>query len=121
MISKKIEKLLIGTNNKGKFKEIKDLLPKYIKTFSTYSYNLRSPKENGNTFKENSLIKSKYFSKKTKMFCIADDSGLEIDILDKRPGIFSARWGGKNSDFKKAIKKVYRELNKKDPEWKKKE
>ena len=120
MISKKIEKLLIGTNNKGKIKEIKDLLPKYIKTFSTYSYNLRSPKENGNTFKENSLIKSKYFSKKTKMFCIADDSGLEIDILDKRPGIFSARWGGKNSDFKKAIKKVYRELNKKDPEWKKK-
>ena len=120
MVGKKIKKLLIGTNNKGKYKEIKDLLPKHIKTFSTYSYNLKSPKENGNTFKENSLIKSKYFSKKTKMFCIADDSGLEIDILDKRPGIFSARWGGKNSDFKKAIKKVYRELNKKDPEWKKK-
>ena len=50
MISKKIKKLLIGTNNKGKYKEIKDLLPKYIKTFSTYSYNLKSPKENGNTF-----------------------------------------------------------------------
>ena len=120
MVSKKIKKLLIGTNNKGKFKEIKDLLPKHIKTFSTYSYNLKSPKENGNTFKENSLIKSKYFSKKTKMFCIADDSGLEIDILNKRPGIFSARWGGKNSDFKKAIKKVYRELAKKDKNWKNK-
>ena len=120
MVSKKIKKLLIGTNNKGKYKEIKDLLPKHIQTFSTYSYNLKSPKENGTTFKENSQIKSKFFSKKTKMFCIADDSGLEIDILNKRPGIFSARWGGKNSDFKKAIKKVYRELNKKDPEWKKK-
>tara|TARA_Y100000591_G_scaffold329050_1_gene356846 strand:+ start:900 stop:1502 length:603 start_codon:yes stop_codon:yes gene_type:complete len=120
MVGKKIKKLLIGTNNKGKYREIKDLLPKHIKTFSTYSYNLKSPKENGTTFKENSLIKSKYFSKKTKMFCLADDSGLEIDILNKKPGIFSARWGGKNSDFKKAIKKVYRELNKKDSEWKKK-
>ena len=118
MVSKKIKKLLIGTNNKGKYKEIKDLLPKHIQTFSTYSYNLKSPKENGTTFKENSQIKSKFFSKKTKMFCIADDSGLEIDILNKRPGIFSARWGGKNSDFKKAINKVYRELKKRDKNWK---
>ena len=69
------------------------------------------------TFKENSLIKSKYFSKKTGLICLSDDSGLEIDILDKRPGIYSARWGGKNSDFRKAIKKVYRELNKKNKNW----
>ena len=54
----------------------------------------------------------------TGLPCLADDSGLEIDILDKAPGIYSARWGGKNSDFKKAINKVYRELNKKDKNWK---
>ena len=115
---KKISKLLIGTNNKGKYKEIRDLLPKYIKTHSTSEFKLKSPRENGLTFTENSIIKSQYFSKKTKLICLADDSGLEIDILNKSPGIYSARWGGKRGDFKKAINRVYRELNKKDPNWK---
>ena len=120
MQNKKIKKILIGTNNKGKLKEIRDLLPKNIKVFSTSKFKLNSPAENGKTFAQNSIIKSKYFSKKTKLVCLADDSGLEIDLLNKRPGIFSARWGGKNSDFNKAIKKVYRELNKKDKNWKNK-
>jgi len=115
---KKISRLLIGTNNKGKYKEIRDLLPKYIKTHSTSEFKLKSPREDGQTFKENSIIKSKYFSKKTKLICLADDSGLEIDILDKSPGIYSARWGGKKGDFKKAINKVYKELSKKDKNWK---
>ena len=120
MLYKKITKLLIGTNNKGKLREIRRLLPKRIKTYSTSSFNLKSPRENGKNFKENSLIKSKYFSKKSNLICLADDSGLEIDILNKKPGIYSARWGGKNSDFNKAIKKVYREIKKKDKNWKNK-
>ena len=120
MLNKKIKTLLIGTNNEGKLKEIRNLLPKYIKTYSTSDFKLKSPRENGESFKENSLIKSKFFSKKTKLMCIADDSGLEIDILNKRPGIFSARWGGRDSNFNKAIKRVYRELEKKDKNWKKK-
>ena len=98
---KKISKLLIGTNNKGKYKEIKDLLPKYIKTYSTSEFKLKSPKEDGLTFEENSIIKSNYFSKKTRLICLADDSGLEIDLLDKNPGIYSARWGGKMLILKK--------------------
>ena len=120
MAYKKITKLLIGTNNKGKLREIRRLLPKKIKTYSTSSFSLKSPKENGQNFKENSLIKSKYFSKKSNLICLADDSGLEIDILNKKPGIYSARWGGKNLDFNKAIKKVYREIKKKDKNWKNK-
>ena len=120
MLNKKIKKLIIGTNNKGKLKEIRDLLPKNIKTLSTSDFKLKSPRENGKTFKENSLIKSMYFSKKTSLVCLADDSGLEIDILKKKPGIFSARWAGKNSNFNKAIKKVYSQLKKKDKDWKKK-
>ena len=117
---KKISKLLIGTNNIGKYKEIKDLLPKYIKTHSTSEFKLKSPREDGSTFEENSIIKSKHFSKKTKLICLADDSGLEIDILDKNPGIYSARWGGAKGNFKKAISRVYKELSKKDKNWKKK-
>jgi XTP/dITP diphosphohydrolase len=115
---KKISKLLIGTNNKGKFKEIRDLLPKYVKTYSTSEFKLKSPKEDGLTFTENSIIKSKHFSKKTNLICLADDSGLEIDLLDKSPGIYSARWGGKKGDFKKAMNRVYKELSKKDKNWK---
>ena len=120
MSKQKINELFIGTNNKGKLREIINLLPKRIKIHSTSEFNLKSPVENGKTFKENSLIKSKYFSKKTGFLCLADDSGLEIDVLDKSPGIYSARWGGKHGDFGKAITRVYKELDKKVKNWKSK-
>ena len=117
MLNKKITKLIIGTNNPGKLKEIEVLLPKNLEIFSPKDFKIKSPVENGKSFKQNSLIKASYFSRKTKMICLADDSGLEIDVLNGAPGIYSARWGGKNSDFKKAIKKVYKELDKKDSKW----
>tara|TARA_B110000027_G_scaffold78074_1_gene83110 strand:+ start:387 stop:989 length:603 start_codon:yes stop_codon:yes gene_type:complete len=117
MLKKKIIKILIGTNNSGKLKEIKDLLPKNLKIYSTSHFKIKSPAENGKTFEENSLIKAKYFSKKTKMLCLSDDSGLEIDILDGNPGIYSARWGGKKGNFFKAINRVFKELDKKDKNW----
>ena len=117
MKNKKISKILIGTNNRGKLREITNLLPKKVKVFSTKDFNLKSPKETGKTFKSNALIKAKYFSKKTNLICLSDDSGLEIDVLKKKPGIYSARWGGKKSDFNKAMQRVYKELNKKDEKW----
>ena len=95
MKAQKIKDLLIGSNNLGKVREIKQLLPKNIKASSIIDYKLKSPVENGKTFLKNSFIKSKYFSKKTGKICLADDSGLEVDILNKKPGIFSARWAGK--------------------------
>ena len=113
MKKKKILSLFIGSNNQGKIKEIRDLLPKTIQIFTPKNFNLKSPKETGKTFNENSFLKAKFFSKKTKMICLADDSGLEIDSLNKLPGIYSARWGGKKNNFNLAIKKVYRELKKK--------
>ena len=118
MLKKKITKLLVGTNNKGKLKEIKDLLPKNLSIYSPLDFKIKSPIENGKSFKENSLIKAKYFSKISKMPCLSDYSGLEIDILNGDPGIYSARWGGKSGNFQIAMNKVFKELNKKDKNWK---
>ena len=120
MYMKKIINILIGTNNKGKLREIRALLPKSVKTVSTSAHGLKSPIENGSTFEENSILKSKFFSKKKNLICLADDSGLEIDLLNNAPGIYSARWAGRDGNFNKAIKRVYRELKKKDKNWKNK-
>ena len=118
MLNKKITKLLVGTNNIGKLREIRGLLPKKLRIFSTSDFKIKSPVENGRTFEENSLIKAKYFSKKSKMICLSDDSGLEIDALEGAPGIYSARWGGKKGDLVKAMNRVFKELDKKDKNWK---
>jgi len=120
MFRKKITKLVLGTNNQGKIREIKTLLPKRVHIDTPKKMKIKSPKETGSSFLKNSLIKARYFSEKTNEICLADDSGLEIDILGKLPGIYSARWAGNKSNFKLAIKKVYKELNKKDIDWKKK-
>ena len=109
---KKIEELIVGTNNAGKYREICDLLPKKLKIFSPRNFNLSSPEEVGKSFVENSIIKASYFSKQTKMICLADDSGLELDLLNNEPGIYSARWGGKNNNFNLAIDKVFNEIKK---------
>ena len=120
MKRKKNINLIVGTNNPGKLREIKDLLPKNLTIYSPKYFKLKSPKESGKSFKENSLIKAKFFSKKTGMICLADDSGLEIDILNKKPGIFSSRWAGSKGNFNIAINKVFNELKKRDVNWKNK-
>ena len=120
MLKKKIKEIFIGSNNQGKLKEIKDLLPKNIKIFSNIDFKIPSPKETGKTYQENSFLKAKYFSKKTKKICLSDDSGIEVDILNKSPGVYSADWSGKKRNFNLAIKKLYGELDKTDKNWKKK-
>ena len=114
----KIKEIIIGTNNEGKSKEISDLLPKELKKHFPKDYNLSSPPETGKSFNENSLIKASYFSKKTNLVCLSDDSGLEIDLLNGRPGIYSSRWCGKKNNFNSAIKKVFKELNNIKKNWK---
>ena len=113
----KIKKIIIGTHNHGKLKEISNLLPSYIKKISPKELNLPSPEEIGSSFRENSKLKAQFFSEKSNLICISDDSGLEIDLLSGAPGIYSSRWAGSNNDFDLAMDKVFKELIKKDPNW----
>jgi XTP/dITP diphosphohydrolase len=110
---KNIKSLLIATNNKGKLSEIKKLLPKHITFYSPKDFNLIEPTENEKTFEGNALIKARYCAEKSKLVSLSDDSGLEISTLNGDPGIYSARWAGKNKDFNLAIKKVYLKIRKK--------
>ena len=102
----KIKKILIGTHNKGKIKEISYLLDKKIKKISPLQLSIKSPKETGKSFKSNAELKAKYFFQKSKITTISDDSGLCINCLGDKPGIYSARWAKKYGGFKNAMKKI---------------
>ena len=114
----KIKKIIIGTNNKGKYKEICDLLPNKLKKYSPKEWNILSPLETGKTFKENSFIKASYFSQKTNLICLSDDSGLEIYLLKGKPGIYSSRWSGEKNNFDLAIRRVFEAMNSIEEDWK---
>ena len=116
----KIKEILIGTNNDGKYREICYLLPKKIKKFSIKKFNISNPEETGKSFEENSMIKASYFSKKTNLVCLSDDSGLEVELLKRAPGIYSSRWSGIKNNFDEAIQKVFKEMSKIKKDWKNK-
>lgn len=115
----KIEEVVIGTNNEGKYKEICDLLPNKVKKHSPKEFGILTPEETGESFEKNSFIKASYFSKKTNLICLSDDSGLEIDLLKGEPGIYSSRWSGKKNNFNFAIKKIFEKMNNIKKDWKK--
>ena len=113
----KIEEIIIGTNNQGKYKEICDLIPDKIKKYSPKKLDILSPEETGKSFKENSFIKASYFSKQANQICLSDDSGLEIDLLEGKPGIYSSRWAGIKNNFDLAIRKVFKEMSQVKKNW----
>lgn len=100
--------IVIATWNKGKLKEIKELLKDlHIKLFSLNDFsNLPEVKEDGLTFQENALKKAKVIAEITGFSVLADDSGLEIKALGGKPGIYSARFSGKGANDAKNVKKV---------------
>ena len=110
-----MKKILIGTHNKGKFKEIAYLIPKKYKKISPASLKIKSPKETGRTFISNSKLKVNFFSKQVNYPVISDDSGLCIKALKNKPGIYSARLARKHGSFFKAMKFILKKMkNKKD-------
>ena len=102
--------LLVATTNPGKLREIRGILagiPIELKTLDDFP-DIVEPEETGTTFDENARLKALYYAGKTGLPAVADDSGIEIDALDKAPGVHSARWHGTDYPTKFAV--IYREL-----------
>ena len=110
-----MKKILIGTHNKGKFKEIAYLVSRKYKKISPLSLNIKSPKETGKSFIANSKLKVRFFSKFVNYPVLSDDSGICIKALNNKPGIYSARLAKKYGSFYNAMKFILKKMkNKKD-------
>ena len=107
-----MKKILIGTHNKGKFKEIAHLISKKYKKISPIILKIKSPRETGKTFISNSKLKAKFFSRYVNFPVISDDSGLCIKALNDKPGIYSARLAKKHGSFFKAMKFILKKMEK---------
>ena len=109
-----IKKLIIATANKHKLSEIEFILKDGVKEIAPMPADIEI-EENGKTFMENSLIKAKAVYEKTKIPSLADDSGLCINALGGKPGLYSARYGGENLSYKEKMQMILEELkDKKD-------
>tara|TARA_B100000963_G_C22559566_1_gene640686 strand:+ start:49 stop:627 length:579 start_codon:yes stop_codon:yes gene_type:complete len=109
-----MKKILIGTHNKGKYKEIAYLISNKFKKISPRSLKIKSPKETGKSFISNSRLKVNYFSKYVNYSVISDDSGLCIKSLNNKPGIYSARLAKKHGGFFNAMKFILKKMKKKE-------
>ena len=107
-----MKKILIGTHNAGKFREIAYLLTKRYKKISPTSLKIKIPKETGKSFVSNSKLKVNFFSKYVNYPVISDDSGLCIQALHGKPGIYSARLAKKHGSFFKAMKFILKKMKK---------
>ena len=94
-----MQSLLLGTGNPGKVKEIVRILEDSGWSLSSLQEfeQIESPEENGATYSDNAILKARFYAKKTGMFALADDSGLEVDAFGGAPGVFSARYAGENA------------------------
>ncbi len=100
------KKLLIGTQNPGKIQEFEELLkPLGVDVLSLKDIDIEDPEETGVTFLDNALLKAHFYAKALNVPTLADDSGLCIDALDQKPGVYTKRFmeelGGENRSFKK--------------------
>ena len=105
-------KLVFASQNIGKYDEVKKMMPKKISLLSLNDINFSGNiEETGKTLKQNAKIKSDFIFKNYKINCFADDTGLEIDSLNGMPGVYSARFAGKNCNSQDNIEKVWKLLS----------
>lgn len=109
-----LKQILVASKNKGKIAEIKKTLaelPVVVKPVSEY-FTGSEPDETGDTFRENAILKATYYYQQTQLPCLADDSGLEVDIIQGQPGVKSARYAGENANDQENNRKLLQELQK---------
>ena len=105
-----MKKLILASSNKGKINEIKEMLPDYeILSMADVGF-AGDIEENGTTFEENAVIKARAVWEKTGHTVLADDSGLEVDAINKEPGIYSARYLGEDTPFDQKMDDILRRL-----------
>jgi len=106
--------ILIATNNLGKVKEIKDILDSpEIKILTMKDFpHIPKIEEDGKTYQENAFKKASMVSEYTGKICLADDSGLEIDYLKGKPGIYSSRWGNSDEERINKVLKLLKDVKK---------
>ncbi|MBE6451194.1 MAG: XTP/dITP diphosphatase [Alphaproteobacteria bacterium] len=105
-----MKELIFASHNKGKIAEIKQILsPFNIKVISSDDIDLPDVEETGTTFEENAVLKALSIAKLKNVPCLADDSGLCVNALDGRPGVYSARYAP-NRDFDKAMDMLLKEI-----------
>jgi XTP/dITP diphosphohydrolase len=107
--------ILIATKNAGKIKELRELLadlPVRLKSFGDFP-DVADVMETGTTFSENAVLKAQSYALQTKLWALADDSGLEVVALNGAPGVFSARYAGENASDEDRIEKLLKELENK--------
>ena len=111
-------KIVVATTNKNKLRELKELLIGFdVQILSLMDFPDCPPVvEDGESFVENALKKAQTICAHTGLLTIADDSGLEVDCLEGRPGIFSARYAGEGADDRKNYEKLLREIKGVTPE-----
>jgi XTP/dITP diphosphohydrolase len=103
--------LYLATQNKHKIEEIKDLLGDLFDIHTVFELDLHEEiPETGNTLQENSRQKAEYIANHFQVTCLADDSGLEVQALGGRPGVFSARYAGEPKDDAANVRKLLHEL-----------
>jgi XTP/dITP diphosphohydrolase len=99
--------VVVASHNAGKVREILELLAPFgIEVRSAADLGLPEPKETGATFAENAILKAQAAAEASGLASLADDSGLSVMALNGEPGIYSARWAGRNRDFNAAMQKV---------------
>ena len=104
-------RVVAATHNKGKLRELHDLLdPHGIELVSAGQLGLPEPEETGDTFVANALIKARASAEAGRLPALADDSGVCVVDLDGQPGIYSARWADSSKDFSAAMARIEREL-----------